>query len=111
MWETYFEGVNAFLMPAAFSVAFRHTHQGDMNTRSVETPDGKRVYMDFMPWIVTATLTGRPSTTAPVGLTASDLPVASQMMGPFWEDATPIEFPALLADEIGGSAVPPGYTT
>ena len=109
-WQDYFEGVDVFLMPAAFSVAFRHIHDGDMNTRSVDTPEGKRPYMDFMPWIVTPTLTGCPSTTAPVGLTATGLPVAIQVMGPFWEDATPIEFAALLADEIGGFAVPPGYT-
>jgi hypothetical protein len=31
-------------------------------------------------------------------------------MGPFGEDSTPIEFAALLADEIGGFAAPPGYT-
>ena len=102
--------MDVFLMPAAFSVAFQHIHDGDMNTRSVDTPQGKRPYMDFMPWIVTPTLTGCPSTTAPIGLTTTGLPVAIQVMGPFWEDATPIEFAALLADEIGGFAVPPGYT-
>jgi Amidase len=69
----------------------------------------ERPYMDFMPWIVTPTLTGCPSTTAPIGLTATGLPVAIQVMGPFWEDATPIEFARLLADEIGGFAAPPGY--
>jgi len=110
IWQDYFAGVDVFLMPAAFSVAFRHIHDGDMNTRSVDTPQGKRPYMDFMPWIVTPTLTGCPSTTAPIGLTATGLPVAIQVMGPFWEDATPIEFAALLADEIGGFAAPPGYT-
>jgi len=109
-WQDYFEGMDVFLMPAAFSIAFRHIHDGDMNTRSVDTPEGKRPYMDFMPWIVTPTLTGCPSTTAPVGLTATGLPVALQVMGPFGEDATPIEFAALLADEIGGFAAPPGYT-
>src|SRR5450755_615592 len=109
IWQDYFERVDVFLMPAAFSVAFRHIHEGDMNTRSVDTPEGKRPYMDFMPWIVTPTLTGCPSTTAPIGLTATGLPVAIQVMGPFWEDATPIEFATLLADEIGGFAAPPGY--
>jgi len=72
-----------------------------MNTRLVETPEGQRPYMDFMPWIVTPTLTGCPSTTAPIGLSATGLPVGIQVMGPFWEDATPIEFAALMAEEIG----------
>jgi len=110
MWQDYFEGVDVFLMPAAFSVAFRHTHDGDMNTRLVDTPEGQRPYMDFMPWIVTPTLTGCPATTAPIGLSATGLPVGIQVMGPFWEDATPIEFAALMAEEIGGFAMPPGYS-
>lgn len=109
MWQDYFQEVDVFLMPAAFSVAFRHIHEGDFNTRSVDTPGGKRPYMDFMPWIVTPTLTGCPSTTAPIGLSETGLPVAIQVMGPFCEDASPIEFAALLADEIGGFAAPPGY--
>jgi Asp-tRNA(Asn)/Glu-tRNA(Gln) amidotransferase A subunit family amidase len=63
-------------MPAAFSIAFRHIHDGDMNTRSVDTPEGMQPYMDFVPWIITPTLTGCPSTTAPVGPAATGLPVA-----------------------------------
>jgi hypothetical protein len=39
------------------------------------------------------------------------LPVAIHVKGPVWEDVTPIGFAALLADEIGGFAVPLGYTS
>lgn len=109
MWHDYFEHIDVFLMPAAFATAFRHLHEGDMNSRVIDTPEGKRPYMDFMPWIVTPTLTGCPATTAPVGLTAQGLPVGIQVMGPFWEDATPIEFAALMGAEMGGFIAPPGY--
>jgi hypothetical protein len=30
-------------------------------------------------------------------------------MGPFWEDATPISFAGLLAEEIGGFSAPSGF--
>jgi hypothetical protein len=34
-----------------------------------------------------------------------------QIIGPFWEDATPIEFATLLSREIGGFKAPPGYSS
>ncbi len=108
-WQAYFEQADVFLMPAGFTVAMHHDHQGDMTTRSIQTPDGKRPYMQLMPWMVTATLTGCPATVAPVGLTQAGLPIGIQILGPFWEDATPIEFAAQLEREIGGFKPPPGY--
>jgi len=108
-WQRYFEQIDVFLMPAGFTTAIHHDHQGDMTTRSIDTSDGKRPYMQLMPWMVTATLTGCPATVAPVGLTAAGLPVGIQILGPFWEDATPIEFAALLEQEIGGFKAPPGF--
>lgn len=65
--------------------------------------------MDMLNWIVPATLTGCSATVAPVGRTPQRFPVGIQIMGPFWEDATPITFADLLAKEIGGFVVPPGY--
>lgn len=109
MWQRYFEQVDVFLMPAGFTVAFHHDHTGDIDSRIIHTPDGDRPYMQMMPWMVTATLTGCPATAAPIGESSSGLPVGIQIMGPFWEDATPIEFAALLSDEIGGFKAPPGY--
>jgi amidase len=111
MWQKYFEQVDVFLMPSSFTVAFHHDHEGDLSTRIIPAPDGSRPYTQLMPWMVTATLTGCPATAAPIGQSSSGLPVGIQIMGPFWEDATPIEFAALLSDEIGGFTVPPGYGT
>jgi amidase len=109
LWQDYFRDVDVFLMPAAFSVAFPHDHHGNTSSRVVDTPEGRRPYLDLMPWIVTPTLTGCPATTVPIGLSLGGLPVGIQVMGPFWEDGTAIEFAALLADEIGGFVPPPGY--
>jgi len=37
-------------------------------------------------------------------------PVGIQIMGPFWEDATPITFSDLLSKDVGGFTSPPGYS-
>ena len=60
-------------------------------------------------WTISATLSGLPATIAPVGLTATELPVGIQIVAPMWEDGTAIEFAALLSDAIGGFMPPPSF--
>jgi amidase len=110
LWQEYFSHVDVFLMPCTFTVAFKHDHSGDIFSRMLDTPAGKRPYMQLLPWMVTATLTGCPATAASIGQSSSGLPVGAQIMGPFWEDSTPIQFADLLSQEIGGFKAPPGYS-
>ena len=65
--------------------------------------------LDLLFWISFATLAGLPATTAPVGLTRGGLPVGIQIMGPYLEDATPIDLAGRLADVVGGFRPPPGF--
>ncbi|HET8891360.1 MAG TPA: amidase [Candidatus Angelobacter sp.] len=108
-WQAYFNQVDVFLSPVAFTAAFPHDHSEPQDQRTIATSAGPRHYMDMLNWIAPATLTGCPATVAPVGRTAQGLPVGIQIMGPFWEDATPITFADLLARETGGFVPPPGY--
>lgn len=73
------------------------------------TPQGTRQYLDLLFWISFATLTGLPATIASVGLTRAGLPVGLQIIGPYLEDATPIDVAGKLADVLGGYRPPPGY--
>jgi amidase len=108
-WQAYFDEVDVFLSPVAFTAAFPHDHSKPQELRSIATSAGPRNYMDILNWISSATLTGCPATVAPVGQTDAGLPVGIQIMGPYWEDATPIRFADLLAQEMGGFISPPGY--
>jgi amidase len=108
-WERYFRDFDVFLTPVAFTPAIRHMHEATFTTRVIDTPDGKRRYATLMNWIPPATLTGCPAVCAPIGRTKEGLPVGLQIMGPIWEDATPIAFARLLAQEIGGFEPPPGF--
>jgi amidase len=56
-----------------------------------------------------ATLSGCPATVVPVGRTRGGLPVGLQIIGPYLEDATPLEVGRLMAGVTGGFEVPPGY--
>ncbi|MCU1311288.1 MAG: putative amidase [Candidatus Angelobacter sp.] len=108
-WQAYFNEVDVFLSPVAFSAAFPHDHSEPQDRRSILTSNGARRYMDLINWVAPATLTGCPATVAPVGRTQSGLPVGIQIMGPYWEDATTITFAELLAREVGGFTAPQGF--
>jgi amidase len=108
-WERFFESVDVFLSPTAFTTAFPHDHS-PVDSRKIPTPEGgSQPFGDLLAYITPATLTGCPATTAPAGLSKSGLPVGLQIVGPYLEDATPIAFAQLLAGEIGGFQPPPGY--
>ena len=109
LWQHYFLDFDVFLSPVAFAPALLHDHSEPQGARKVATPSGPRRYNDLLKWISPATLTGCPATVVPIGRTANGLPVGIQVMGPFWEDATPITFAGLLAAELGGFVVPPGF--
>ena len=107
LWQGYFQTHDAFLSPVAFVPAFPHDHSASFAERTLATPEGPRTHIDGLKWIVPATLTGCPAVAAPVGRTAQGLPVGIQIMGPYLEDATPIDLAGRLVDVIGGFQPPP----
>jgi len=108
-WQAYFDQVDVFLSPVAFTAAFSHDHSEPQDQRTILTSSSAKAYFDMLNWIAPATLTGSPATVAPIGQTKAGLPVGIQIMGPYWEDTTPIIFAGLLAEELGGFTTPPGY--
>ncbi len=116
--QSYFNEIDVFLSPVSFTATFPHDHSEPQSARKIQTVAGPRNYMEGLNWMAVASLTGCPATVAPVGRTQAGsptgdketgLPVGIQIMGPYWEDATPIAFAALLAQEFGGFSPPPGY--
>jgi amidase len=108
-WQRYFRSHDAFLIPTAFVPAFSHDHSEPLNKRSLPTLAGSREYTDLLFWISFATLAGLPATTAPAGLSRLSLPVGIQILGPYLEDATPIDVATKMAEVIGGFRPPKGY--
>ena len=96
-------------MPESFVPAFPHDHSKTFDERSLDTSLGVRPYGDILKWISIATLTGCPATVAPVGRTKQGLPVGIQIMGPYMEDATPIDIAGRIADILGGFQPPPAF--
>jgi amidase len=104
-WARYFDDVDVFFCPANFTPAFPHDDR-PFESRTVQTPEGERPYTSQPFWISHASLPGLPAVAAPVGRTRSGLPVGAQIIGPLFEDDTPIAFSELLAAATGGYAPP-----
>ncbi|MEO1303879.1 MAG: amidase family protein [Pseudomonadota bacterium] len=95
-WQHYFSEFDVFLMP--------------VQTKTARVPGGLTTEdaLETHLWAAAATLTGLPATAAPAGIAAVGLPVGLQILGPYYEDATPIWFAKALADAgIGGYQRPP----
>jgi amidase len=108
-WQAAFKDCDVFLAPTCFVAAFPHDSSEPQGARRLATSAGARPYLDLIFWNSFATLAGLPSTVAPVGRTEQGLPVGAQIIGPYLEDATSIDFAARMADVIGGFVPPPGY--
>jgi amidase len=106
-WQDFFRAHDAFLLPTTIVTAFKHDHR-PWKDRVVETPGGPRPYNDLWFWITFATHTGHPATVVPVGLTAAGLPVGIQIIGPYLEDATPIDLAEKMEEVLGGFRPPLG---
>jgi amidase len=107
-WQEYFKTRDVFLMPVAFAPAMLKDESDRWRRAKSPRRMAARLHrsgdLGFVP-----TLAGLPATSAPVGRTRGRLPVGLQIVGPMWEDATPIEFAARLAEVTGGFERPKGY--
>lgn len=100
-WSRYFADVDVFVCPTNFTAAFPH------DTRPfAERVIGGRSYQDQSFWVAHASVAGLPAVAAPVGLTARRLPVGLQIVGPLYEDDTPITFAEHLAARTGPLPTP-----
>ena len=105
-WRRYFRDVDIFLCPTNFTSAFPHDDR-PFEQRTIATPEGERSYANQPFWIAQASLPGLPAVAAPIGTTPGGLPVGAQIVGPLFEDDTPITFAELLVDVAGGYRPPP----
>ncbi len=67
-WGRYFDDVDVFLGPAAFTAAFPHDGR-PFEQRAIATPEGERRYDELPFWISHPSLPGLPAVAAPVGNT------------------------------------------
>jgi amidase len=103
----FFRRVDVLLMPVNQVAAVPHDQSEPMSGRVVRVNGEDRPYFDLLAWIGVATLTHHPATAVPIGRTEAGLPVGLQVVGPYLEDRTTIDFARRLGEVVGGYAPPP----
>jgi len=108
IWQKFFTEYDAFILPTAFIPAFPHTTK-PWEEWLFETPVGQRPFNDMLFWISFATHTVSPTSVFPTGVCKTGLPVGLQVIGPYLEEATPIDVAGKFNTIMGGIVHHWGY--
>ncbi|HIF95128.1 MAG: amidase [Myxococcales bacterium] len=105
VFHRFFADYDVLLCPVNPVPAIPHDHSSFAG-RTIEINGQGRPYNDLFGWIAMATTCYLPATVAPIGPTPEGLPVGAQIVGPYLEDRTTIEFARLLGEVVGGFSPP-----
>ncbi|MHA1538276.1 MAG: amidase [Alphaproteobacteria bacterium] len=108
-WAAFFEDYDILLAPVMPTAAYPHDHQPDWSKRTVSINGKPFPYSEQIAWAGMIGVAMLPSVVVPVGLSASGLPVGMQIVGPYLEDRTALEFARAVAEATGGFRPPPGF--
>lgn len=108
-WAEFFRNYDVLLCPIAPTAAIPHDHSEPFPARTIRVNGQERPYLDIIAWAGVIGMAYLPASMVPVGHTAQGLPVGVQVVGPYLEDRTTIDFARRLAEVIGGFVAPPGY--
>ena len=105
-WQSLFEKVDVVLCPVTPSTAMAHDHNPDFHARRITVNGEARPYFDNFFWAGVPTLCGLPSTVVPLGRHENGLPFGMQIIGPAFEDKTPLAVAKML-EQIGYQWIEP----
>ena len=108
-WLELFEKVDVIFCPVTPTPAMPHTQGADFHSRAFEVNGAPREYMENVVWPGVATLCGLPATIAPVQRHSSGLPMGVQIIGPAYEDRTPMAVARMLEENGHHFVAPEGY--
>jgi amidase len=108
-WAEALDDVDVLLCPVIPTTAPTHDPSEDLDVvasvdhrieRTLMVDGTPRPYLDQLVWNVATGLAGLPSTVAPAGIAADNLPVGMQIVAAAHHDLTTIRFAGLLSDVL-----------
>ncbi|MEV6486580.1 amidase [Streptomyces sp. NPDC051576] len=101
-WRQLFAEFDVVVCPITPTPAFPHDHNPDPRQRRLVIDGVRYPYFDQLVWAGVATMPGFPATAVPAGRSPEGLPVGVQLIGPMFEDRTPLRLAELLEQRMGG---------
>ncbi|MEV0617437.1 amidase [Nonomuraea sp. NPDC050404] len=105
-WRQLFAEFDAVVCPITPTPAFPHDHSPNPMERRLDIDGAGYPYFDQLAWAGLATMPGLPATAIPADRSPEGLPVGVQLIGPMFEDRTPLRLAELLEQRIGGFRAP-----
>ncbi|ALG07102.1 amidase [Kibdelosporangium phytohabitans] len=105
-WRQFFAEFDVVVCPITPTPAFPHELNPSLGERLIDIDGVSHPFIDQFVWAGLATMPGLPATAVPAGRSAEGLPVGVQLVGPMFEDRTPLRLAELLEREIGGFQAP-----
>ncbi|MEV6949548.1 amidase [Streptomyces sp. NPDC051172] len=105
-WRQVFAEFDAVVCPVTPTPAFPHDQNPDLMGRRLDIDGVEYPYLDQLVWAGLATMPGLPATAVPAGRSPGGLPVGVQLVGPMFEDRTPLRLAELLEPKLGGFQAP-----
>jgi amidase len=105
-WAELFGTVDALVCPVVITPPFPHSQGENLFERVVEVDGVTRPYADLLFWTMLIGSVYLPATVVPVATTDDGLPVAVQIVGPYFEDRTPLAIARALREQLGPLTLP-----
>ncbi|MEM8909593.1 MAG: amidase, partial [Bacteroidota bacterium] len=109
-WQAFFKNYDVMLAPVTPSTALPvHGPEENWFGPAFELDGVSRPYLDQIKWTGFVNLINAPSTSMPIGFDQNNMPIGMQIIGPYLEDLTTIEFAKVASEVTGGYKRPLGY--
>jgi amidase len=110
-WDRFFQQWDVLICPVFPTEAFEHDLSGEgmaaQLQRRRQVDRESHVYMSQLSWPGLVTVANLPATAVPVPQRDGELPIGVQIVGPAFEDRTPLRVAELMELELGYRAAPP----
>ncbi|TDW69903.1 amidase [Kribbella pratensis] len=105
-WRELFAEFDVVVCPITPTPAFPHDHNPNPLERRIDIDGVDHPYFNQLVWAGVPTMPGLPATAIPTGPSPEGLPVGVQLIGPLFEDRTPLRLAELLEPKLGGFQPP-----
>lgn len=108
-WANFFQDYDIMLCPVVQTTAFPKDENPAISDRVLMVNGKPQPYMDILVWAGVAGVAYLPAVVVPIGQSREGLPIGIQIIAPYLEDRSALDFARHIEQLMGGFKAPPGY--